>query len=229
MQSALAPYTSKDHILENIYMGELTATTFVTLDGVMQAPGGPDEDPVSEFAYGGWLVPFFDSVLGEEMSAIFAKASSFLLGRVTYDIFAGHWPYVDNADDPIANPLNNLPKYVASNSQSSFQWRNTSHIQNLEQDIEKLKKELTGELQVHGSHELLQTLIKLDLIDEYRIFVFPVVLGTGKRLFENGTEPRELSLVSSKTTTTGTVFNIYRRGGKLRRGSFALDSLNNNE
>ena len=209
-------------------MGELTATTFVTLDGVMQAPGGPDEDPASNFAYGGWLVPFFDSVMGEEMSAIFARASSFLLGRVTYDIFAAHWPHVDNADDPIANPLNTLPKYVASNSQSSFEWKNTLHIKDLEKDIAKVKKVQKGELQVHGSHGLLQTLIKLDLIDEYRIFIFPVVLGTGKRLFEGGTEPRELSLVSSKTTTTGTVFNIYRRGGKLRGGSFALDSSNKN-
>ena len=207
-------------------MGELTATTFVTLDGVMQAPGGPDEDPNSNFAYGGWLVPFFDSVMGEEMSAVFAKASSFLLGRVTYDIFAAHWPHVENADDPVANPLNALPKYVASNTRSSFAWNNTLHIENLEQDIARLKKELTGELQVHGSHGLLQTLIQLDLIDEYRIFVFPVVLGTGKRLFENGVEPRELSLVSTKTTTTGTLVNVYRRGGKLRRGSFALDSSN---
>ena len=210
----------------NVYMGELTATIFVTLDGVMQAPGGPDEDPNSNFPHGGWLVPFFDSVMGEEMSAIFAKASSFLLGRVTYDIFAAHWPHIENADDPVANPLNTLPKYVASSTRSSFEWKNTSHLENLEEDIARLKKELSGELQVHGSHGLLQTLIHLDLIDEYRIFVFPVVLGIGKRLFENGATPRELTLVSSKVTTTGALANVYRRGGKLRGGSFALDSSN---
>ncbi len=204
-------------------MGELTATTFLTLDGVMQAPGGPDEDTSGDFTHGGWLVPFFDPVMGEEMTVIFSKAAAFLLGRGTYDIFAAHWPKVTDTDDPVANRLNSLPKYVASRNRSNFDWNTTSHITNLEREIAELKENLQGELQVHGSPGLLQTLIQLDLVDEHRLFVFPVVLGTGKRLFAKGALPREMSLQSSKTTTTGTIISTYRRGGKLRGGSFALE------
>lgn len=204
-------------------MGELTATAFLTLDGVMQAPGGPQEDISGGFAHGGWLVPFFDPVMGEEMTTIFSRAAAFLLGRGTYDIFAAHWPKVTDTDDPVAHSLNSLPKYVASKSQSNFDWNATSHITNLERDIAELKKNLAGELQVHGSPGLLQTLIELDLVDEYRLFVFPVVVGSGKRIFGKGALPREMSLQSSKTTTTGAIISTYRRGGKLRGGSFALE------
>jgi len=204
-------------------MGELTLTTFLTLDGVMQAPGGPEEDTSGGFTQGGWLVPFFDPVMGEEMTSIFSKAAAFLLGRGTYDIFAAHWPKVSSEDDPVASSLNALPKYVASNTRSEFEWNGTSHIQDIQRDLAQLKDNISGELQVHGSHGLLQTLIERDLVDEYRLFVFPVVLGKGKRLFGSGTIPCELSHQSSKSTTTGAVINTYRRGGKIRGGSFALE------
>lgn len=204
-------------------MGELTVTTFLTLDGVMQAPGGPDEDRSGGFAHGGWLVPFFDPVMGEEMTTIFSKASAFLLGRGTYDIFAAHWPKVTDTDDPVANSLNALPKYVVSRHQTFFTWNLTSHIENLEQEIADLKAGAECELQVHGSPGLLQSLIELDVIDEYCLFVFPVILGSGKRLFGSGTTPREMSLQSSKTTSAGVVISRYRRGGEIRGGSFALE------
>lgn len=204
-------------------MAELTLTTFLTLDGVMQAPGGPGEDPSGGFQHEGWLVPHADEDMGTTMVEIFSKADAFLLGRTTYDIFAGHWPQVTDADDPVASRLNTLPKHVASRTQTEFGWTPTELVRDVVGEIPELKERYTGEIQVHGSCGLAQTLIEHDLIDEYRLLTFPVVLGSGKRLFGSGAVPANLTLERSSTTSTGVVVSVYRRGGAFRTGSFMLD------
>jgi dihydrofolate reductase len=204
-------------------MGELTLTTFLTLDGVMQAPGGPTEDTSGGFVYGGWLVPHFDEETGSTITEIFSKADAFLLGRTTYDIFAAYWPKVTDPDDPVASKLNALPKYVASRTRTTFEWTNSTHIRDVAKEVAHLKERFAREVQVHGSCGLAQTLIENDLIDEYRLLTFPVVLGTGKRLFGSGAAPVTLSLMRSYTTGKGVVISVYRRAGSLKTGSFALD------
>lgn len=204
-------------------MAELTLTTFLTLDGVMQAPGGPGEDTSGNFPHGGWLVPHADADMGKTMVEIFSKADAFLLGRTTYDIFSAHWPRVTDTNDPIASKLNSLPKFVASRTQSAFSWNGSAPVRDVAKEVIDLKKRFSRELQVHGSCGLAQTLIENDLIDEYRLLTFPVVLGTGKRLFGAGAVPATLALVSSSTTSKGAIVSVYRRAGSLETGSFALD------
>ena len=204
-------------------MAELTVTTFVSLDGVMQAPGGPKEDTSGDFRHGGWVFPHADAGMGAIIVDIFSNADAFLLGRGTYDIFASHWPRVTDPQDPIATKLNALPKHVASRSRTSFDWHDSEAVRNVITEVPVLKKRYARELQVHGSAALVQTLIEQDLIDEYRILVFPVVLGSGKRLFGSGAIPRTLSLKHSQTTGSGVVYSVYRRAGALKTGSFALE------
>jgi dihydrofolate reductase len=205
-------------------MGELTITTFLTLDGVMQAPGGPGEDPSGGFpdSYSGWVFRYADDDFGDTMAEIFSKADAFLLGRVTYDIFAAYWPKVTDPADPIAGALNSLPKYVASRTRSAFSWNGTGLVRDVAREVPDLKRRFARELQVHGSGGLAQTLIKNDLIDEYRLLTFPVVLGTGKRLFGAGVVPASLVLVSSCATPAGVMISVYRRAGALKTGSFEL-------
>ena len=162
-------------------MAELTVTTFLSLDGVIQAPGGPEEDTSDGFAHGGWIFPLADEALGKEIVGIFARADAFLLGRTTYDIFAGYWPKVTDPDDPIASSLNGLPKYVASRTRSSFTWHDSHHLADVVAGVAELKRRYPREVQVHGSADLLQTLIEHDLVDEYRLLTFPVTLGGGRR------------------------------------------------
>jgi len=204
-------------------MAELTLTTFLSLDGVMQAPGGPGEDESGAFPHGGWLVPHADADMGRIMTGIFSKADAFLLGRTTYDIFAAYWPRVTDPNDLIAAKLNSLPKFVASRTRSTFGWGNTTLVRDVVRDVIEIKQRFGREVQVHGSCGLAQTLIENDLVDEYRVLVFPVLLGTGKRLFGSGTVPRTLKLIRSSTTSTGAVFSVYRPAGKLKFGTFALD------
>ena len=198
-------------------MGELTLTTFLTLDGVMESPGGPTEDPSGGFPHGGWLVPHFDADTGTAMTEIFSKVDAFLLGRTTYDIFSAYWPKVT---DPDASKLNTLPKFVASRTRTSFSWSGSSHIQDVVKEVPGLKQRFAREVQVHGSCGLAQTLIENDLIDEYRLLTFPVILGTGKRLFGAGAVPAAVTLVRSHTTGSGVVVSVYRRAGSLKTGSF---------
>ena len=205
-------------------MARLTLTSFLTLDGVMQAPGGPDEDRSGNFEHGGWLVPHFDADMGVIMVDIFSRVSAFLLGRGTYDIFAAHWPKVTDPGDPIATKLNALPKHVVSKSQSNFEWNNSHHVADLLADLEALKNQYEGELQVHGSHGLAQTLIEHNLIDEYRLFVFPVALGSGKRLFGSLSRPAGFELVGARSLSKGATYNVYRPTGEFKTGSFQLDS-----
>jgi dihydrofolate reductase len=200
-------------------MRKLVVTTFLTMDGVMQAPGGPGEDPSGGFSYEGWLVPHFDEGLGEQMNEWFIGAQDFLLGRGTYDIFYASWPKMVS-DDPVSQGLNFKKKYVASRSRDSVEWDTAELIQGDVGDaVRKLKEEGTGELQVHGSAGLIQTLLKEDLVDELRLVVFPVVLGEGKRLFGEGAIPRTWRLNSQATSSTGALMLSYERVGEVETGS----------
>jgi dihydrofolate reductase len=204
-------------------MSKLTMTTFLTLDGVMQAPGGPQEDTSGGFQHGGWLVPYADPDMGKFMVEVFDRADAFLLGRGTYQVFAGHWPRVTDPADPIASRLNELPKHVASKTLDGVEWNNSSLLRNVVGEVSKLKRRYDRELQVHGSCGLAQTLIEHDLVDEYNLLVYPLVLGTGKRLFGAGAVPAALERASTRTTSTGVVITTYRRAGRPAYGSFALD------
>ncbi len=202
----------------------LTLHTFLTLDGVMQAPGGPDEDPDGHFEHGGWSFPYGDEDFGVAMTGWFDQADAFLLGRKTYQIFAGHWPRVTDPGDPIATKLNTLPKYVASTTLDSAGWHNSSLLGGgVAAEVAKLKERPGRELQVHGSGQLAQTLIDHDLVDEYRLLVFPVHLGSGKKLFRDGARAAALRLRSATTTSTGVIIATYEPDGPARYGSYALD------
>ena len=200
-------------------MGKLVVTTFVTLDGVMQAPGGPDEDRSGDFEHGGWLVPHFDDDTGSFMVEVFERSGSFLLGRKTYEIFSGYWPHQTDENDPIASRLNALPKYVASRSLEQADWQGSTVIRDVPTEVAKLKEAEDGEVQVHGSGNLIQTLIEHDLVDRYNVLTFPVVLGTGKRLFPDGVTPAGLRLADSRTTGTGVVISAYESAGKPTYGT----------
>ncbi len=211
-------------------MRKLIITTFLSVDGVMQAPGAPDEDRSGGFAHGGWMVPYADEDLGRFVTAWIEQASAFLLGRGTYEIFAAHWPRVTDPQDVIARALNDLPKYVASTTLKTAEWHNTTVIQgDVVEAVRALKREGTGELQVHGSPGLAQTLIANDLVDEYRLWVHPVVLGSGKRLFGAGAAPAALKLSATKTTSTGVVVHTYERADALRYGAFSVDEQTSTE
>ena len=204
-------------------MSTLVVGTFLTLDGVMQGPGGPEEDRSGGFAHGGWVVPHFDDALGRAMDEWIARADALLLGRRTYETFAAHWPHVGD-DDPMAARLNRLPKHVASRTLDRVDWHNSSLIAgDVAEAVAELKSRPGREIQVHGSGELVQTLMAHDLVDEYRLRICPVLLGTGKRLFAGGTAPAGLELVDSATTGTGVVMQTYRRAGAPEYGSFGLD------
>ena len=200
-------------------MGKLVVGTFVTVDGVMQAPGGPDEDREGGFEHGGWLVPHFDEELGQFMDGLIGRSDALLLGRKTYEIFNGYWPNQGD-EDPMARKLNSVPKYVASRTLASVDWNNSELLQGDAADaVERLKRELDGEIQVAGSSDLIQTLLEHDLVDEVQLIVFPVVLGTGKRLFGDGTTPRALRLAESKTTPSGVALQRYERVGEPEYGT----------
>jgi dihydrofolate reductase len=200
-------------------MKKLVVGAFVTLDGVMQAPGGPDEDRDGGFQHGGWLVPYFDEKFVEIMTEWTRRAGAFLLGRKTYEIFAGSWPNATDPADEIATALNTRPKFVASRTLDKVEWNNSILLKGeVAEAVSKLKAEEGGEIQVHGSCDLLQTLLRHDLIDTLRIWQFPVLLGAGKRLFGQGTIPRSFQLVETQLNTTGAVLHVYDRAGDLKYG-----------
>lgn len=200
-------------------MGKLTVGSFVTLDGVMQAPGGPDEDRDGGFQHGGWLVPYFDERFLGIMTEWTRRAGAFLLGRKTYEIFAASWSRSTDPADEIAVALNTRPKFVASRTLDRVTWNNSHLIRgDVAEGVARLKTEEGGEIQVHGSSNLLQTLLKADLIDTLRIWRFPLVLGTGKRLFGEGTLPGAFRLVETQQTGTGAVLHVYERAGGLKYG-----------
>jgi dihydrofolate reductase len=203
-------------------MRKVIAATFVSLDGVMQAPGGPEEDPAGGFKFGGWTFHHWDEVMGEAMGATFNAPFDLLLGRKTYDIFAAHWPYTPS-DDPIAERFNAVTKYVATRSDRPLTWNNSVALRDAAAEVARLKQQDGPVLLIQGSSELIQTLLANDLIDEFRLLVFPVLLGKGKKLFGNGTLPIGLKLLESKASSTGVIMSTYVRAGEVSTGSFALE------
>lgn len=200
-------------------MRKLVAVTQVTLDGVMQAPGGPEEDPTGGFEIGGWSFGYFNDELGEQI----AKGMPFdlMLGRRTYEIFAAYWPFHEG---PIADAFNAATKHVASRTLESVDWANSRLIEgDVATAVAKMKKDDGPELHVFGSADLLQTLIANELVDEYRLWIFPVIAGSGKRLFGDGVRPAGLELTESSATGTGVVVATYRPAGEIKKGSFASE------
>jgi dihydrofolate reductase len=203
-------------------MRKLIATTMVSLDGVMQAPGGPEEDPTGAFAFGGWSFPYWDDAPDRDMRGLDGKDRELLLGRRTYEIFEAYWPY-QSADNPIANILNAAKKHVASRTlKKQLQWNNSTLLPgDVIAAVAALKAEAGFDLQIIGSGNLIQTLQAASLIDEYNVWTFPVVLGRGKRLFEAGAKPGALRLAASQTSATGVVMSTYVPAGDVPLGSFA--------
>jgi dihydrofolate reductase len=200
-------------------MRKLVVGTFLSLDGVMQAPGGPNEDRDGDFQHGGWLVPYFDEKFGDIMTEWTIRAGAFLLGRKTYEIFAGSWPNATDPADRGATALNTLPKYVASRTLSKLGWNNSFLLEgDVPVEVARLKAQEGGEIQVHGSGTLLQTLLKHDLVDTLRLWLFPVTIGTGKRLFAEGTIPASFRLVDTQMTSPGAVLHVYERASSLKYG-----------
>lgn len=202
-------------------MRKLIASTFTSLDGVMQAPGGPTEDPTGNFTLGGWLFAFGDAGMDLSASGFDGKDRELVLGRKTYEIFEAYWPYQPE-DDPIARTLNAAKKHVASRTLKSLQWNNSSVLGgDIVSAITALKVQPGHDLQIIGSGNLIQTLQAASLIDEYNVWTYPVVLGRGKRLFENGARPCALRLVASKVSTTGVVMSTYVPAGDILLGSLS--------
>jgi dihydrofolate reductase len=200
-------------------MRKLIVNTFMSLDGVMQSPGGPDEDPTAGFPVGGWAANYFDDEMMEQMAE--SAPYELLLGRGTYEIFAAHWPYDEGA---IADHLNSTRKHVASRTLDRVEWSNSTLIEGDVGDYVRQLEEQDGpEIQVHGSPGLIQTLLEHDLIDEYRLWIFPLAIGTGKRLFGDGTIPTALKLVGSRVSATGVTINVYERAGEIDAGSFEFE------
>ena len=202
-------------------MRKLIASTFITLDGVIQAPGGPEEDRTGGFIHGGWSVNYWDDVMGRAMSEAMEAPHDLLLGRKTYEIFAAHWPRV--TDDPAADKLNGSHKYVASRTLERAEWGPSTLIRDVPEEVAKLKAQDGVEIQIHGSSDLIQTLLEHDLIDEFRVWTFPILVGGGKRLFRGTATPGNLNLVGSTISTTGVVMATYQRAGVISYGSFALE------
>jgi len=201
-------------------MRKIAVLSFVTLDGVMQAPGGPDEDPSGNFKHGGWSVGYWDDVMGKVMAEQMGHPYDLLLGRKTYEIFAAFWPKAK--DVPGADGLNKARKYVVSKTPRKLDWNNSVLVTgNIPEEIKKLKRVDGPELQVHGSSNLIQTLLKNDLVDEFLLKIFPVTIGHGKRLFGDGTMPAGFKLLESKSSTTGVIVATYVRDGEIKTGSFA--------
>jgi dihydrofolate reductase len=205
-------------------MRKVIAGAFVSLDGVMQAPGGPEEDPTGGFKHGGWTVPYFDEVVGQAMGETFSRPFDLLLGRKTYEIFAAHWPYAEGGpDDFIARLFNKATKYVATTSSAPLTWKHSVAIHKPATDVAELKRHDGPDLLIQGSSVLIQTLLEKDLVDQMNLLVFPVVLGSGKRFFGDRTKAMALRLNNSKTSPSGVTMNTYTPAGAVKTGSFALE------
>lgn len=202
---------------------KLTLTTFLTLDGVYQGPGGPAEDTSGGFTHGGWVVPLFEERLGEFIDSVFAEADGFVLGRRTYDIFAASWPKATDPN-PVATGLNTLPKYVASRTLAKADWHNSTVLAgDAVAEVAKLKEQPGRELQIHGSGELAQALFDAALIDTIRLIVFPVVLGSGRRLFAEGRTPSSFRLRNVTTTPTGATIQVLDLAGAPTYGTAEVE------
>jgi dihydrofolate reductase len=199
-------------------MRKVIVLSFITLDGIMQAPGAPTEDTSGDFTYGGWTVPYFDDFLGQVMSEQMGRPFDLLLGRKTYEIFASYWPH---QTDPTASGINKATKYVASTTATKYDWEKTVILKdNVVEQIKKLKEEDGPELQVHGSGNLIQTLLEYDLVDELWLKIYPITLGKGKRLFDTGAIPAAFTVIESKTSPSGVIVGSFKRAGEVKTGSF---------
>jgi dihydrofolate reductase len=199
-------------------MRKIVVLSFISLDGVMQAPGGPEEDTSTGFKYGGWTVPYWDEMSGKIMGEQMGMPFDLLLGRKTYDIFASYWP---KQEGDIAEPLNKATKYVVSASSPTLEWENSVLIDgDVVAKLQELKQQDGPMLQVHGSANLIQTLLQHDLVDELWLKTFPVTLGSGKRLFAEGTMPASFELTETQVTPKGVIFATYKRAGEVKTGSF---------
>jgi dihydrofolate reductase len=201
----------------------LVLITFISQDGVVQAPGGPNEDRDGGFEHGGWSVPFWGDDIGAAIDEWFGNVEAFLLGRRTYEIFSSAWPQVTDPDDPVASNLNSLPKYVASRTLDVVSWNGAQLLRgDVVQAVEELKRQPGGELQIHGSGSLAQTLIAHGLVDEYRLITHPVVLGKGKRLFGDGARPATLRRIEHRDLATGGSIDVFEAAGDVEVGSFEI-------
>ena len=209
---------------EGEHMRKLVVGTFLTMDGVMQAPGGPDEDRDGGFEHGGWSVKYWDEMMGKLIVEQTLQSDSLLLGRRTYEIFAAHWPRVTDPNDPVAAKLNSMQKYVASRTLHRVEWHNSTLLPgDAAGAVARLKGQAGGEVHVTGSSNLIQSLLKHDLVDEFRLWVFPVIIGSGKRLFGDGAIPGAFRLADVKASSTGVAIQRYERAGQLEHGSFEVD------
>lgn len=203
-------------------MRKIITTTFVTLDGVMQAPGGPEEDTSGGFAYGGWSFNYWDDMMGKVMEGFMGIPFELLLGKRTYDIFAAYWPHTEQ-DPVVAKPFNSTRKYVVSHTPMELSWHNSMLITgDAAAEIKKLKEKDGPDLWVHGSGNLIQTLLKHHLIDRMHLWIFPLTVGAGKRLFAEGTQAEGFKLIDSRSSTTGVIIATYEPAGALKTGSFQL-------
>ena len=201
-------------------MRKVIIITFVSLDGVIQAPGGPEEDNTNVFKWGGWIANHWDNMMNETMGATMSQSFDLLLGRRTYEIFAAHWPYMK--DDPIGDQLNRMHKYAVSSKPLTVDWAKTTLITgDVIAGLREIKKQKGPDLLVFGSGKLMQTLLANGLIDQLHLWTFPVTIGKGKRLFAEGTQPASWNLVDSKASTTGVVISFYEPAGELKPGSVA--------
>jgi dihydrofolate reductase len=199
---------------------QLTITTFLSVDGVYQGPGGPEEDRSGGFDRGGWVVPHFDEATGQFITEVFGRVDAFLLGRRTYEIFAAYWPTATDASDPVANRLNTRPKYVASTTLKDPTWANTTVLDgDLAAAVRELKAREGGELQVHGSGQVVRYLLDHDLVDRLNLLVFPVIVGAGRRLFPESGIATGLALEESRTTPSGVSISVYRPTGRPQFGT----------
>jgi dihydrofolate reductase len=206
-------------------MRKLVVLSFITLDGVMQAPGGPEEDPTGGFRYGGWVAGYFDDFLGKIMDRQMNKPFDLLLGRRTFEIFAAHWPFVPTEGDLIAAGINKAKKYVVSKTLTRTDWANSEILRgDVARAIAGLKEQDGPEIQVHGSGNLIQTLLRNDLVDELLLKIFPITLGPGKRLFAEGAIPASFKLLDSTSSPSGVIVASYARTGEVKTGSFALET-----
>ena len=205
-------------------MRKVIIGAMVSLDGVMQAPGGPLEDPAMGFNHGGWVAPLVDDVFGEEIGKMLSEPYDLLLGRKTYEIFAAHWPYAEGGlDDPIAKTFNSVTKYVATRKGLDLTWKDSVALNDAASDVAKLKREEGPSLLTQGSTDLIQTLLADDLVDQINIFTFPIVLGQGKKLFGADSRSGAFRLIANRTSPNGILIAKYVRDGAVKTGDFTMD------
>jgi dihydrofolate reductase len=215
-------------------MRKILVATFVSLDGVMQAPGGPEEDPTGGFKYGGWTVPYWHDAIGAFIGEGFSKPFDLLLGRNTYDIFAAYWPYIeadptkstfDEINFQVSQTFNNATKYVATHSPDTLTWKNTTWLgKDVVKSLREIKQQDGPQLLVQGSSALIQTLLANDLVDELQLIIYPIILGRGKRLFGEGAKPAAFKMTTSTVSPNGVIMTKYERAGEVQTGSFAIDN-----